>query len=1065
MDIWEVLRLEETCDTNAIKKAYADRAKEFNSEEHMDEFLKIRQAYEKALVYAKEAVTAQTMTKETLTQKNQVGYGGCEDSQPQNSEFADIQNEETIYQESQKASSGLSWNVTLSMEENPFQNREGIQRFRELYTGKRCRDRMAWSDYFVSDGFLEGYREAKFAQLMLEVVKENAEEYPPGKEFLTELYITYGLSAHNTYDDKGQKGMELVMDSTSPFQGIELIGEIAQMGPAITRFKGNDYAMTAGFRDYRELLAITREEVWNDDILVAVGKIIDRYGLSNISDRPMWNAAQYELSQRHPKSLKLITYFFRNVQGEDYLKDLPHTEFPAEVYRMLWSHLGLKNATQGRERLLYGGLREAVIAHVPEVMEESKVDFKKLTQEFFYNFHRGGIICYSNEGRTPEEREQLDQFFRREDVQIALRDEAFIDKQISRYWITKNSGNYLLEKLEEFYYAHRDLPFANLVLEKIVTAKDKKRIEDAFQEDARAEIYWDKFDMGNRAFLRYYLNTAFHIACGVRNQITLEAFLQDRMPYSEEWNKRIKPSLELQVRNGKEDILSIHFHVRYMEYLWNGSPMVPRFPGQALAEVDNDTYFWLLAPIASAPLEEYVNIYEELAGRLSKLPIWEGDIPVIADCIAGYICHFQEEVVPICSFYAENEKQLFGGAIHEDGTLIIYEEVNHRKIPISCDSAIPDLDTAIKMGRRLLQEMTIERDMIRWDVMVPLEVLPKRLLLRDKWNIASELEGEDVTEEVIHKYLEEYFKGKLNRLELDFDRRSLVFLKDGELKRYACFYFEDLKQRWFRLVGIPEVYKVVDEKDVVYEPFGLGSLPNYVLHHNLGYMESQLEEVFAQVACQDPNPKCLVWSPEVYFTAEQQQYYLAKRLYGAYPAEQACNRLQGQFYVPVVPMMLSYVDKDGKQWKRVDVSRDKRLVQDMLAMYMAGQLNRLVLDWEYLVQDSAGGRDVRDRYIVLIQHEGKHQMFYLDDSNEGMEYLVANVDQYLKAENRKYHKVMFDNRRVPAYLVHTEMRRIRDCLDILLPQIENPAMILRQFGEFCYICGEECEMMRKTYLD
>ena len=883
MDIWEVLRLEETCDRTAIKKAYADRAKEFNPEEHMEEFLKIREAYEKALVYARGQGTPQSMTEGTLPQKSQFEYGNGEgsqfrdsndqkkqsqqssyganqlqdnnfqESQSQNSGFADTSQEDTIYQEAQKNSSGFSWNSTFSAEEDSFRNGEGIRRFRELYTGKRCKDRTAWSDYFVSDGFLEGYRRAKFAQLMLEVVRENVKECPPGKEFLTELYITYGFSAHKTYDDKGQSGMELIMESTSSFQGIEFIGEIARMGPAITRFKENDNMMAAGFRDYRELLAITRDEVWNDENLVAIGRIIDRYGLSNISDRPIWNSDQYELSPRHPKSLKLMTYFFRNVESADQLQAFPHRELPAEVYRMLWSHLGLKNATQGREKLLYGGLREVVIAHVPEVLEEARVDFKKLTQEFFYNYHRGGITGYSNEGKTPEERDQLDQFLQREDVQIALMDESFIDKQISRYWITRNSGRYLLEKLEEFYSAHRDLSFANLVLGKIKTAKDYKRIDEALQEDGQAEIHWDKFDIRDRAFLRYYLHTAFHIACGVRNQITLGEFLQDRMPYSEDWSRRftegegrerrIKPSLKMHFGSEGEDILSINFHVRYMEYVWNGGPLVPRFPGQALAEMDDDTYFWLFAPVASAPIEEYASIYEELVRRLYKLPICEVDIPVIADCIAGYICHFQEEDVPVCSFYAESGNQLFGCDIHEDGTLIIYEEVGHRKVYISCDYAIPDLETAIKVGRRLLQEMTVDRDVIRWDVEVSLEVLPKRLLLRDKWNIASELEGEDVTVEAIDKYLQEYFKGRLRRLELDFGRRSLVFLKDGEVKQYACFYFEDIKRRWFSLVGIPEVYEVVDEKDVVYEPFGLGWLPNYVIHHSLGYMESRLEAV------------------------------------------------------------------------------------------------------------------------------------------------------------------------------------------------------------------------------
>ena len=1076
MDIWEILQLGETCDRNAIRRAYAERAREFNPEEHPEEFLRIREAYERALAYAREAgaaaQSAEAMEK-VETQNSTVGEGDMEMKevftekgegkelpfqaqhsqsqqidQSQSDKSQDIPKGENASQEFKSLTSGFRWDFT---EENPFRNGEGIRRFRELYTGKRKKDRTVWADYFMSDAFLEGYREKDFAELMLEVVREHAAQYPPNKEFLTELYNAYGLSANKTIGADGQTGMVLQMnDSTAHFSGMEHIGEIAGMGPAITRFKGNEPAMAAGFRDYRELLALARNEVWDAAALIAMGKIIDRYTLSNISDRPMWNADQYELSQRHPKSLKLLTCFFKNAQ-----------EIPAEAYRILWSHLGLESVTLGREKLLYGGLREAVLDHVPGIMEQTKVDYNELNQEFFYNFHRGGITHFMNEGETPEEREKLDQFLRREDVQIALRDEGYVDKQISHYWISRNSGSYLLDQLEAFYVTHRDISLADYVLDKIKIARDYKRIDTALKEDAQAGPVEGGFDIKNRACLRYYLHTAFHLACGV-NQIILGNYLQERMPYSEEWSRRfagvaageleVRQPLEICVGEDGKDVLGIMFHARYLEYFWNGSPMVPRFPGQALAEVEDDTYFWLLAPVAAAPYKEYPHIYQELVNRLSRLPVWEGDIPMIADCIAGSICYFEENQALLCTLHEEKKSQLFGCDIYEDGDLIFYEETNDRKRILFQDNNLPDAETAMKVGRRLLREQTAE-----WDVGVHLELLPEQILLKNKWNTAYVLAGEDVTEEAIHQYLREYFQGKLRRLELDFGGRALVFLKDGELKRYACFYFEHLKRRWFRLVGMPEVYAVVDEKDVVYEPFGLGVLPNYVIHYNPGYMKSKLEEVFAQVACEEPNPEFLMWSSEVYFTAESQQYHLAQRLFGAYSSEQACNRLQEQFYIPVLPTEVSYIDENGKQWKQINKAGDKGMVQDSLARYVAGRLDRLVLDWEYSVEYGSGTTDVRNRRIVLVQDQGKHQMIFSDDSQSGIAYLVANVSEYLKAEGKKYRKVDFGGRTVPGYLVHTDMRRIRDYLDLLISQIENPSMLLGQFGEFAYVSREECE--------
>ena len=197
MDIWEILRLEETCDKSAIRRAYAERAKEFNSEEHPEEFLRIREAYEKALAYAREAGAAMQSTEGTEkleaqdSPNQQIDKSQLNKSQSnklQQDKSQNNQQEEITSQESKSSTSGFRWDFT---EENPFRSGEGIRRFRELYTGKRSKDRTAWSDYFLSDVFLEGYREKDFAELMLEVVRENAAQYPPNKEFLTELYIAY----------------------------------------------------------------------------------------------------------------------------------------------------------------------------------------------------------------------------------------------------------------------------------------------------------------------------------------------------------------------------------------------------------------------------------------------------------------------------------------------------------------------------------------------------------------------------------------------------------------------------------------------------------------------------------------------------------------------------------------------------------------------------------------------------------------------------------------------------------------------------------------------------------
>lgn len=54
--MWETLGIEPTTDIKAIKSAYAKLAKQYNPEEHPEEFQRIYTAYKRACVYAKAAV-------------------------------------------------------------------------------------------------------------------------------------------------------------------------------------------------------------------------------------------------------------------------------------------------------------------------------------------------------------------------------------------------------------------------------------------------------------------------------------------------------------------------------------------------------------------------------------------------------------------------------------------------------------------------------------------------------------------------------------------------------------------------------------------------------------------------------------------------------------------------------------------------------------------------------------------------------------------------------------------------------------------------------------------------
>ncbi len=925
------------------------------------------------------------------------------------------------FSKNSNSSSARNWGWDM-MEANPFQHKEGIRVFRELYTGKRRQDRTAWANYFVSDGFLEGYQKRPFWELVWEIIRKNQNIHPLNKEFITELMIAYGIQ--NLED----------AEHMAYFRGMEYLSEIIKTGPKVTRFKGNDQVMMEGFKDYQELLNLAASD-WGDEEILYLGNIMDRYLLSNLSDRPVRGAYSRELRERHPRSVKLITYFF------------VHETLPQRAYLSAWNHLWLQNATIGKEKLFYGSLREAVLAHVNA---KPRANYKDLLRDF-YAYDRSSSY-YTNAGKTAAEQMQMDYFFTQKGVMDALYDEIFVEEQVLHYWITKNSGLYLLKKLRDFYADHTDAPFARMVVQKIDLLLQDKKIEMDLEADEQSAYTKGVFDFHKRAYVRYYLNTAFHLAYGRQHDILLNEHLNERMPCAYLWNQNLclsqgggwTPDQTLKLVLG-EHMISIRFFPRHMEYRWDQKLTVPFIPGLELLKIEDDSHFWLLLPIAAAASEDYERLRAEIEKRMHALPVQEEDIPVISDCIAAKICHFEKYEVPLFTFYGEKEEQLFVCDVHGNGIVKLYEETRTVKILLPGGTyQTPDMETAIATGQRLIQELVTDSFQ-----QVVIELLPDQVLVKDRWGSPSALHKKQITEKNILTLLDHYFAGELKRLELAWTGRSLVFIQDD--KRYGCFYFDHRSQDWYAVVARPEVYAVVDCKDVEYEPFGFGMLENYLVHHNPYLIRDQLKEIFEQTACENPYPKQMLWSPQIYRFETRQRYRLAKHQFGGFPTEDTENQIMDRFYMPTLPTFLSYTDLEDKESPKVMVEKNKAMVQLMLSEYLAGRLKELILAWQYELEK------FHYRYLILNKDEEKYRMIYLDDSMKGMDHLVADVSEYLDADEKKYRKDTFYGKTVPGYLVHRDLRRIRDSLDYLIPQMQYMTVNLGEFGEFAYHHGKDYE--------
>ena len=120
------------------------------------------------------------------------------------------------------------------------------------------------------------------------------------------------------------------------------------------------------------------------------------------------------------------------------------------------------------------------------------------------------------------------------------------------------------------------------------------------------------------------------------------------------------------------------------------------------------------------------------------------------------------------------------------------------------------------------------------------------------------------------------------------------------------------------------------------------------------------------------------------------------------------------------------------------------LAGNALVQFMQKKLARLRLSWR--LETAKDGPCLH--HLVLLQDNGRFMMAWLRDGRERAEFYVADVGTYMGVEGKKYPKDTFLGRTVPAYLVHQDLKRIRNCLDLMLDDIANTAPVVNQFAQF-----------------
>lgn len=1059
-DIWSILGLEPTQDVSAIRRAYAQQTKQCHPEDDPKGFMRLRKAYQAALDWAEGESASAALREHLPIPKN-------DNSMPEDVRTGNLEEDEGEPEESEM----LGWVLPEEEPEtcpNPFENSEVIRQFLELYTGKQRKNPKLWMDYFTSGPFLDAAWEPRFTALLLEKVTELEGELPPNREFLTWLYVVYGFEmAEQTVLNRETMEVErrerkVNFPPGTNFDGIDSILRIASKGPVSKQLRGNEFAIAQSFGEYRRLRWMARNSVWNAQAMSEFDYMVGRYSSAYIKDR-CEQRAKPDL-ERHSAGLRVFTHFFE-----------AH-ELPEEVYRVLWQKLGLKNVLMGRFKMLYGRLREIVAERVPGINGEEVENFLALNRA--HDAYRARI-----KAEPEREEEESATFFARPDLQKALHSRRFVEEQILPYknWRREDTGEGLLRRMWSFYRENPDIPLAGKAETVLGKALLERVIQRRNREDAQAEgvAYYERLTLAYRPFFRHWLNTAWFDGFNADGGTSLLDYLEQCLPYQAEWSRRFLEREDGTTRPRTVAVsfgrVEVNFHLRHMEFRVNGRPIYrPCLPWEQ-TEIEGGDWFFYLLPITAASYERYDEVCGEVLRRLPTTAAPEEDWELIAECLAMAVCclpldedtgeaALPEEVLPL-KRYVEDGERLYGCVWMEGNPLVtLFEQTTTGRRVRRRHELAPDED-AMETVQRLLDE-AVNPDNFDLHLLkeLPLDVYvlppdgPEYVLKQES---VREVEAEmglrwpepdrgDVTIEALSELIAQFGKGELRRLELSWADGGLVFLQDRA--GYGCFYFErGDHDTWYAMLSKPEVYQVVESDDVVYVLFGMSRLPDYVIHETPASILRNLAQVFWQLSQGRPQAQGTggwLWDSNVKLVGGHHALLMAKQKIGGFPPHRGRNRLAAKFIVAKCPAELERVELDGTRTLTALKSGGASQASTALTLFTQSKLSKLRLSWEFKTQLG----EVFQRHLVLLQDNGRFVMAWLRDDKGTAEYYTADGDNSGGEEP-------FLGQTVPAELVHHDLKRIRNCIDLLLEDMDNTDSVTERVGEFAPV-GRPYELIR-----
>ncbi len=1073
--IWTTLGIEPTKDVSAIKRAYAEKAKTCHPEEDLEGFMKLRQAYQAALDYAE-------------GMREEPGFS-----------LAGPGPDEIPIPENGKVTEDPGWYLQEQEDEspNPFEGGEAITKFLELYTGKQRKNPAMWMDYVTSAAFLDAAWDPRFTSLLLQKVRELRGDFPPNKEFLTWLNVAYQFSG----------------GEARSFDGMKDILQIAALGPAPKQPKGNEFAILQSFLDYRRLNGLAAAGRWDQEAIEAFRQVLNSYAPAYIRERCEQRVTPD--CERHPAGLRVFIHFLKreDLPEEVYrsawqrldlksavlgrakvlygpIRELAVQRVPGIGGEVPVNFLQLNrnlDAYQKRIRMApetepseseaffqTQGMQRAL--PVPRFLEEQLLTYSPWRREGMgETLVRRMLEYYQEHADIPRAEKVISGL--KEDLRLCeakrwSREDGAADPEgvppyyerltlrhrpFFRWWLNTafytardpDSGAPLLKYLEKYLpyqegWSRRftvradgtprtiaaamgtvEIDCYPLHLEYRVNGKPVYRPCLTWEQTAQESGDWfalllpittapyKDFDrVAEEIFCRLdYLpvpeeDRAFIVWCLANHvcRLPLDQETGEPMPLDEAFH--LEMSMEgggkLYTAEWTEDEAAATIYRQTFSGRRVQEQLLPDVdgtwtaaPGSVKRTPDHEKDFPPIRFTADSGFEAARRRLAELTdprffdlSRLRELP-WK----IFYTPVGGV-----EERLSHIDILREPPK------VNAEAFLAEWEETG--EIP-------PDMEPIIAKVRRAVEEQPKEEEPI------PPEIL--------------------VTGEALSALLCRFSQDELERLEMEWMEGRLVLRQDGG--KYACLYFENSfggGENWYALLAEAETYKTVDCGDIAYVPFGMGKLAEYSIFHSAHDLLRDMDLVLGQMGwgqLQAGGPGGWLWSCDVSRHDPKHKVLMAQQKLGGVPAARGRNYNLAKFVLSRPASELETVDPSGERTVTALRSGNYGLAAEGLVHFMMGRLAGVRVSWPF--RPAEGETELR--HLVLLQDKGNYMMLWLED---GARRALA----YASDEPRR-----FMGRALPACLVHEDLKRLRNGVDLLLDDIDNTGPVLGQPGQFAEV--------------